>query len=83
MTILVTGGGGFLGSHVVDRLRATGEDPFVASRSEHDLVDPSASRRLFEAARPEVVFHLAQRLAALGRTEPRPVAFGTRISRWG
>jgi len=65
MTILVTGGGGFLGSHVVDRLRATGEDPFVASRSEHDLVDPSASRRLFEAARPEVVFHLAAEVGGI------------------
>ena len=28
--VLVTGGGGFLGSHLVDRLRADGLDPFVA-----------------------------------------------------
>src|SRR5204862_4090499 len=35
--ILVTGGGGFLGSHLVDRLRADGEDPFVARRAEFDL----------------------------------------------
>jgi len=75
MTILVTGGGGFLGSHVVDRLRATGEDPFVATRSEHDLVDPSASRRLFEMARPEVVFHLAAEVGGIGANRAAPGRF--------
>ena len=75
MTILVTGGGGFLGSHVVDRLRAAGEDPLVATRSEHDLVDPPASRRLFEAARPEVVFHLAAEVGGIGANRAAPGRF--------
>lgn len=75
MTILVTGGGGFLGSHVVDRLRAAGKDPFVAARSEHDLVDPSASRRLFDATRPEVVFHLAAEVGGIGANRAAPGRF--------
>jgi GDP-L-fucose synthase len=75
MTILVTGGEGFLGSHVVDRLHAAGEDPFVASRRDHDLVDPAASRRLFEATRPDVVFHLAAEVGGIGANRAAPGRF--------
>jgi uncharacterized protein YbjT (DUF2867 family) len=32
MSVLVTGGGGSLGSHLVERLRAEGIEPFVARR---------------------------------------------------
>jgi GDP-L-fucose synthase len=75
MTVLVTGGEGFLGSHLVDRLRADGEDPSVSSRHEHDLVDPSAARRLFEATRPEVVFHLAAEVGGIGANRAQPGRF--------
>jgi GDP-L-fucose synthase len=75
MTVLVTGGEGFLGSHLVDRLRADGEDPSVSSRHEHDLVDPSAARRLFEATRPEVVFHLAAEVGGIGANRVQPGRF--------
>ena len=44
--ILVTGGGGFLGSHLVDRLRAQGEDPFVARRADYDLTRWDDAARL-------------------------------------
>ena len=75
MTVLVTGGEGFLGSHLVDRLRADGEDPSVSSRHEHNLVDPSAARRLFEATRPEVVFHLAAEVGGIGANRAQPGRF--------
>jgi len=75
MTVLVTGGQGFLGSHLVDRLRADGEDPIVPSRREHDLVDPYASRRLFEATRPDVVFHLAAEVGGIGANRAAPGRF--------
>lgn len=77
MRVLVTGGGGFVGSHVVDRLVADGHavqvvDNLSAGRT--DLVNPAAtlhvcdirSARLgavFEAARPEVVVHVAAQAA--------------------
>jgi GDP-L-fucose synthase len=75
MTVLVTGGQGFLGSHVVDLLRNSGEDPVVASRREHDLVDPRASRDLFDATRPDLVFHLAAEVGGIGANRSAPGRF--------
>jgi GDP-L-fucose synthase len=70
--VVVTGGGGFLGSHVVDRLRADGHDPFVVRRRDYDLVDPRAARRLFERTRPELVFHLAAEVGGIGANRANP-----------
>jgi GDP-L-fucose synthase len=70
--ILVTGGGGFLGSYVVDRLRADGADPFVARRREYDLVNAGEARGLFERTRPELVFHLAGEVGGIGANRVNP-----------
>ena len=37
MRVVVTGGGGFLGSHLVEQLQQRGDDPFVARRADYDL----------------------------------------------
>ena len=47
MKVLVTGGGGFLGSHVVERFRAAGDEPFVARRADYDLTSSEDTTRLF------------------------------------
>ena len=52
MKVLVTGGGGFLGSHLVERLRADGHDPFVARRRDYDLTRWDDAERLFADAQP-------------------------------
>ena len=70
--ILVTGGGGFLGSHLVERLRADGEDPFVARRRDYDLTVPDDVERLFADARPELVFHLAAEVGGIGANRANP-----------
>ena len=72
MAVLVTGGAGFLGSHLVERLRATGEEPFVARSEEYDLTDPGATERLFGDARPHIVFHLAAEVGGIGANASRP-----------
>jgi GDP-L-fucose synthase len=71
--IIVTGGLGFLGSHLVDRLRALGAGPIATPRSaECDLVDPSAVQRLFAEFRPDLVFHLAARVGGIGANQKNP-----------
>jgi GDP-L-fucose synthase len=70
--ILVTGGGGFLGSHLVDRLRADGLDPFVARRADYDLTRAEETERLFADGRPELVFHLAADVGGIGANQANP-----------
>jgi GDP-L-fucose synthase len=70
--ILVTGGGGFLGSHLVERLRELGGDPFVARRADYDLSRWDDVDRLFGDARPELVFHLAAEVGGIGANRVNP-----------
>jgi GDP-L-fucose synthase len=70
--IVVTGGGGFLGSHLVERLRQRGEDPFVARRADYDLTRWDDAERLFRDARPELVFHLAAEVGGIGANRANP-----------
>jgi GDP-L-fucose synthase len=72
MRVLVTGGGGFLGSHLVERLGAEGLDPFVARRRDYDLTRDGDARRLFEEARPELVYHLAAEVGGIGANQASP-----------
>jgi nucleoside-diphosphate-sugar epimerase len=71
--VLVTGGSGFIGTHLVRRLHALGADIHVASRHPiptlgraHtlvvDLTDPDACTGLVGKVRPDVVVHLASRV---------------------
>jgi GDP-L-fucose synthase len=75
MRTLVTGGGGFLGSHLVERLRADGDDPFVARRRDYDLTSEEDTARLFADARPELVFHLAAEVGGIGANRENPGRF--------
>jgi GDP-L-fucose synthase len=72
MRILVTGGGGFLGSHLVERLEAEGDDVFVARRRDYDLTRMDDVERLFADSRPELVFHLAAEVGGIGANRANP-----------
>ena len=73
--VLVTGGGGFLGSHLVERLRSDGVDPFVARRADYDLTVWDDAERLFRDARPELVYHLAGEVGGIGANRASPGRF--------
>jgi GDP-L-fucose synthase len=70
--VLVTGGGGFLGSYLVERLRADGLDPYVARRRDYDLTDADDTERLFAETQPELVFHLAAEVGGIGANRANP-----------
>jgi GDP-L-fucose synthase len=70
--VLITGGGGFLGSHLVDHVRREGIDPFVARRRDYDLTKADDTERLFETAKPELVIHLAAEVGGIGANRENP-----------
>ena len=71
--VLVTGGRGFLGQAVVDRVRQRGAtDVITPSSAEFDLRDRDAVRRLFDQVRPDLVIHLAARVGGIGANMERP-----------
>ena len=70
--VLVTGGGGFLGSHLVERLEADGHDVLAARSADHDLTSMDGAARLFDEADPELVFHLAAEVGGIGANRANP-----------
>jgi GDP-L-fucose synthase len=71
--VLVTGGAGFLGSFVVEALRARGVSEIVVPRSrDFDLVEQEDCRRLLSEARPDLVFHLAAKVGGIGANRENP-----------
>jgi GDP-L-fucose synthase len=72
MRVLVTGGGGFLGSHLVKRLEAEGHEVLAARSAEHDLTSMDETARLFDEADAELVFHLAAEVGGIGANRANP-----------
>jgi GDP-L-fucose synthase len=74
--IVVTGGNGFLGSHLIEELRSSGCKNVLAPRStEYDLRRPEVVSRLYDNMRPDVVIHLAAVVGGIGANREKPGSF--------
>jgi GDP-L-fucose synthase len=74
-TVVVTGGRGFLGRAVCERLRQRGVERLVTPVSaDYDLRRPDDVARLFDEARPDLVIHLAARVGGIGANMAHPAS---------
>jgi GDP-L-fucose synthase len=70
--VVVTGGGGFIGSRLVERLETDGHEVVAARRRDYDLTSMADTARLFDDAEPELVFHLAAEVGGIGANRANP-----------
>jgi GDP-L-fucose synthase len=74
--ILVTGGAGFLGSFVVEKLQEREcKNIFVPRSKDYDLVEMEAVRRVYQDSKPDMVIHLAARVGGIGANRANPGKF--------
>lgn len=74
--VLVTGGAGFLGRFVVERLREHSElEIFVPRQEQYDLVRQSHIERLLDDTQPDLIIHLAALVGGIGANQQQPGRF--------
>jgi GDP-L-fucose synthase len=71
--ITVTGGKGFLGSHLIRKLEARGcRLIIIADRPEYNLTNLADIRRMYEETKPDIVIHLAAKVGGIGFNQEKP-----------
>lgn len=74
--VMLTGGSGFLGEQVRQRLVAAGaSEVFVPRRADYDLTDATAVARAFDDSRPDTIVHLAAEVGGIGANRDNPGRF--------
>lgn len=71
--VIVTGGNGFLGCHLMRQLHELGYSPYPASSKAYDLRNPDHIDALFRhTGKPDVIFHLAANVGGIGYNLANP-----------
>ncbi len=74
--VCVTGGAGFLGSFVIEKLKQRGaKDIFVPRIEEYNLVNLSDIQRMLDVSNPDIVIHLAAHVGGIGANREHPAEF--------
>jgi len=73
--IVVTGGSGFLGRHVVEALEARGSTVLVPRKAQFDLTREADVERMYAELRPQIVVHLAAVVGGIGANRASPGRF--------
>ncbi|MBP2645358.1 MAG: nucleoside-diphosphate-sugar epimerase [Firmicutes bacterium] len=91
LRVVVTGGAGFLGSQVVEKLKSRGcSEIFVPRSAEYDLTKAENVIRLYEKLKPDIVIHLAAVVGGIGANMQNPgkyfydnLMMGTQLIEYG
>jgi GDP-L-fucose synthase len=71
--ITITGGKGFLGTHLINNLQAKGyRHLFIADIPEYNLVKPQDIKRMYHDSKPDIVIHLAAKVGGIGFNQQNP-----------
>jgi len=74
--VCVTGGAGFLGYHLIQKLNARGvKDIFIPKIEDYDLVEMADVQRMLEDSNPDVIIHLAAHVGGIGANREHPAEF--------
>ncbi len=74
--VCVTGGAGFLGSFVTEKLAARGvKDIFIPKIEDYDLVQKDSINKMLDDSRPDIIIHLAAQVGGIGANLEHPADF--------
>ncbi|MDY6846304.1 MAG: GDP-L-fucose synthase [Chloroflexota bacterium] len=74
--ICVTGGAGFLGTHLIRELRSRGaQNIFIPRIEDYDLVDSDAIKQMLSDSDPDIIIHLAAHVGGIGANQEKPAEF--------
>ena len=74
--VCVTGGAGFLGSHLIENLKSRGAtDIFIPTIEEYNLVEVADIQRMLDDGKPDLIIHLAAHVGGIGANREHPAEF--------